>query len=148
LAHQLRSLAAAAHERPHLRLRRQRFAAVYYSSQRLLKARMYSDTMSRIHFWGWQAIIVSAALTLPFGVTQSKEYAELEWPIDIAIAVVWVLFGVNLFATIARRRERHLFVAIWFYIATIVTVALLHIFDNLVVPAGLSSPFYASFCTM
>ena len=112
------------------------FTAVYYSSQRLLKARMFSDGLSRFHFWGWQAIIVSAALTLPFGVTQSKEYAELEWPIDIAIAVVWVAFAVNVFGTIARRRERHLFVAIWFYIATIVTVALLHIFNNLVVPAG------------
>src|SRR6476620_465714 len=113
------------------------FAAVYYSSQRLLKARMFSDTLSRIHFWGWQAIIVSAALTLPFGMTQSKEYAELEWPIDIAIAVMWVVFAVTFFGTIARRRERHLFVAIWFYIATIITVAILHVFNNLVVPAGL-----------
>jgi cytochrome c oxidase cbb3-type subunit I/II len=113
------------------------FAAVYYSSQRLLKARMFSDVLSRIHFWGWQAIIVSAALTLPFGITQSKEYAELEWPIDIAITVVWVVFAVNFFGTIARRRERHLFVAIWFYIATIITVAILHIFNNLVVPVGL-----------
>jgi cytochrome c oxidase cbb3-type subunit I/II len=113
------------------------FTAVYYSSQRLLKARMFSDRLSAFHFWGWQAIIVAAALTLPFGITQSKEYAELEWPIDIAIAVVWVAFGINFFGTIARRRERHLFVAIWFYIATIVTVAILHIFNNLVVPAGL-----------
>jgi cytochrome c oxidase cbb3-type subunit I/II len=112
------------------------FTAVYYSSQRLLKARMFSDGLSRFHFWGWQAIIVAAALTLPFGITQSKEYAELEWPIDIAIAVVWVAFAVNVFGTIARRRERHLFVAIWFYIATIVTVALLHIFNNLVIPSG------------
>ena len=112
------------------------FAAVYYSSQRLLKARMYSDGLSNFHFWGWQAIIVSAALTLPFGISQSKEYAELEWPIDIAIAVVWVAFAVNFFGTIAKRRERHLYVAIWFYIATIVTVAILHIFNNLVIPAG------------
>src|SRR5690606_27712650 len=92
------------------------FAAVYYSSQRLLKARMFNDTLSNIHFWGWQAIIVAAALTLPFGISQSKEYAELEWPVDIAIAVVWVIFAVNFFGTIARRRERHLYVAIWFYI--------------------------------
>src|SRR6188768_2237911 len=113
------------------------FAAIYYSSQRLLKARMWSDRLSAFHFWGWQAIIVSAALTLPFGITQSKEYAELEWPIDIAIAVVWVAFAINFFGTIARRRERHLYVALWFYIATIVTVAILHIFNNLVVPAGL-----------
>ncbi|MGC4094854.1 MAG: cytochrome-c oxidase, cbb3-type subunit I [Polyangiaceae bacterium] len=112
------------------------FAAVYYSSQRLLKARMFSDALSRFHFWGWQAIIVSAALTLPFGITQSKEYAELEWPIDIAIAVVWVTFAVNFFGTIARRRERHIYVAVWFYMATIITVALLHIFNNLAIPAG------------
>jgi len=112
------------------------FAGIYHSSQRLLKARMFSDLLSRIHFWGWQAIIVSAALTLPAGITQSKEYAELEWPIDIAIALVWVIFAVNFFGTIAKRRERHLYVAVWFYIATIITVALLHIFNNLVVPAG------------
>jgi cytochrome c oxidase cbb3-type subunit I/II len=121
------------------------FAAIYYSSQRLLKARMWSDRLSQFHFWGWQAIIVAAALTLPFGITQSKEYAELEWPIDIAIAVVWVAFAVNFFVTIARRRERHLYVAIWFYIATIVTVAILHIFNNLVIPvsAGKSYGIYA-----
>jgi len=113
------------------------FCAIYYSSQRLLKARMFSDLLSKIHFWGWQAIIVAAALTLPLGITQGKEYAELEWPIDIAIAVVWVIFAVNFFGTIAKRRERHLYVALWFYIASIVTVALLHIFNNLVVPAGL-----------
>jgi len=112
------------------------FAAIYYSSQRLLKARMFSDRLSGFHFWGWQAIIVSAALTLPFGITQSKEYAELEWPIDVAIAVVWIAFAVNFFGTIARRRERHLYVAIWFYIATVITVAILHVFNNLVVPAG------------
>jgi len=121
------------------------FAAVYYSSQRLLKARVFSDGLADIHFWGWQAIIVAAALTLPFGISQSKEYAELEWPIDIAIAVVWVLFAVNFFGTIAKRRERHLYVALWFYIATIVTVAILHIFNNLVLPSGLlkSYPIYA-----
>jgi cytochrome c oxidase cbb3-type subunit I/II len=113
------------------------FAAVYHSSQRLLKARMYSDRLSWFHFWGWQAIIVAAAITLPLGITQSREYAELEWPVDIAIAVVWIAFAVNFFATIAKRRERHLYVAIWFYIATIVTVALLHVFNNLAAPAGL-----------
>jgi len=112
------------------------FAAVYYSSQRLLKARMFNDALSKIHFWGWQGIIVAAALTIPFGITQSKEYAELEWPIDLAIAVVWVIFAVNFFGTVAKRRERHIYVAIWFYIATIITVAILHIFNNLVVPAG------------
>jgi cytochrome c oxidase cbb3-type subunit I/II len=112
------------------------FTGAYYSTQRLLKARMFSDGLSRFHFWGWQAIIVAAALTLPLGFTQAKEYAELEWPIDIAIAVVWVAFAVNFFGTIARRRERHLYVAIWFYIASIVTVAVLHIFNNLSLPAG------------
>nr|PZN20525.1 MAG: cytochrome-c oxidase, cbb3-type subunit I [Pseudomonadota bacterium] len=121
------------------------FAAVYYSSQRLLKARMWSDRLSRFHFWGWQAIIVAAAITLPLGITQSKEYAELEWPIDVAIAVVWIAFAINFFGTIAKRRERHIYVAIWFYIATIVTVAILHVFNNLVVPSGLfkSYPLYA-----
>jgi cytochrome c oxidase cbb3-type subunit I/II len=112
------------------------FCGAYYSTQRLLKARMFSDVLSRLHFWGWQSIIVCAALTLPLGFTQGKEYAELEWPIDILIALVWVIFAVNFFGTIARRRERHLYVAIWFYIASIITVAILHIFNNLCVPVG------------
>ena len=112
------------------------FTGIYYSSQRLLKTRMFSDGLSSFHFWGWQAIIVAAAITLPLGFTQAKEYAELEWPIDIAIAVVWVAFAINFFGTLARRRERHIYVAIWFYIASIVTVAVLHIFNNLSVPAG------------
>jgi len=115
------------------------FAAIYYSTQRLCKARMYSDTLSKLHFWGWQLIIVLAALTLPLGISQSKEYAELEWPIDLLIAVVWVgFFGVNFFGTLKRRRERHMYVALWFYIATIVTVAVLHVFNNLWVPVGLA----------
>ncbi len=113
------------------------FTGAYYSTQRLLKARMWSDGLSNFHFWGWQAIIVAAALTLPLGFTQAKEYAELEWPIDLAIAVVWVAFAVNFFMTLIKRRERHIYVAIWFYIASIVTVAILHIFNNLSVPAGL-----------
>ncbi len=122
------------------------FAATYYSTQRLVKARMWSDALSRLHFWGWQLIIVAAALTLPLGITQGKEYAELEWPIDIAIAVVWVgFFGVNFFMTLKHRRERHLYVAIWFYIATIITVAVLHVFNNLVLPVDAlkSIPIYA-----
>lgn len=110
------------------------YAGIYYSLQRLLKARMFSDFLSKFNFWGWQLIIVSAALTLPFGISSSKEYAELEWPIDIAIALVWVAFGVNMIGTILKRRERHLYVAIWFYIATFVTVAILHIFNNLELP--------------
>ncbi len=114
------------------------FTAVYYSTQRLCKTRMFSDVLSRLHFWGWQLIIVCAALTLPSGFTQGKEYAELEWPIDLMIAVVWVgFFGVNFFMTLARRRERHMYVALWFYIATIITVAMLHVFNNLWIPVGL-----------
>ncbi|MGI0105176.1 cytochrome-c oxidase, cbb3-type subunit I [Salinimicrobium sp. TIG7-5_MAKvit] len=113
------------------------FAGVYYSTQRLLKARMYSDILSSINFWGWQLILIGAAITLPLGFTSSKEYAELEWPFDIAIAVVWVVFGWNLIATIFKRRQRHLYVAIWFYIATFVTVAVLHIFNSLAIPVGL-----------
>ena len=113
------------------------FAGVYYSLQRLCKTRMFSDLLSKIHFWGWQLIILSAAITLPLGITTSKEYAELEWPIDIAIALIWVVFGVNMFATILKRRERHLYVAIWFYIATFVTVAMLHIVNSFELPVTL-----------
>jgi len=116
------------------------FAGVYYSLQRLLKARLFSDFLSNLHFWGWQLIIVAAAVTLPLGITTSKEYAELEWPIDIAIALIWVVFGINMIGTILKRRERHLYVAIWFYIATFVTVAVLHIFNSLELPiSGLKS---------
>jgi cytochrome c oxidase cbb3-type subunit I/II len=113
------------------------FMGIYYSTQRLLKARMFSDVLSKIHFWGWQLIILSAAITLPLGITASKEYAELEWPIDIAIALVWVVFGINLFGTIFKRRERHLYVAVWFYIATVLTVAVLHIVNSLAIPVNL-----------
>lgn len=112
------------------------FAGYYYSIQRLLKTRMFSDVMSNINFWGWQLIILAAAISLPLGYTSSKEYAELEWPIDIAIAVIWVVFGINMIMTILRRRERHLYVAIWFYIATFVTVAVLHIFNSLSLPVS------------
>ena len=113
------------------------FAGVYYSLQRLLKARLYSNALSSINFWGWQLIIVAAAITIPLGYTSSKEYAELEWPIDIAIALVWVAFGINMIGTIFKRRQRHLYVAIWFYIATFVTVAVLHIFNSLAYPVSL-----------
>jgi cytochrome c oxidase cbb3-type subunit I/II len=113
------------------------FAGIYHSSQRLLKTRLFSDLLSKLHFWGWQLIIVAAAITLPLGITSGKEYAELEWPIDILIAVVWVIFAVNYFLTLKVRRERHLYVAIWFYIATIITVAVLHIVNSLVIPVDL-----------
>ena len=112
------------------------FMGIYYSLQRLCKARMFSDWLSWFNFWGWQTIIVAAAVTLPLGFTTSKEYAELEWPIKIAITIVWVAFAVNLFGTIVKRREKHMYVAIWFYIATVVTVAVLHITNSMTMPAG------------
>ena len=110
------------------------FMGVYYSLQRLCKTRMFSDTLSKIHFWGWQLIIVSAAVTLLSGYTTGKEYAELEWPIDIAITLIWVVFGINMFGTILKRREQHLYVAIWFFIATWITVAMLHIVNSFEIP--------------
>ena len=113
------------------------YMGVYYSLQRLCKARMFSDKLSKIHFWGWQAIIVAAALTLLAGCTTGKEYAELEWPLDIAITIVWVIFGINMFGTILTRRESHLYVAIWFYIATWVTVAMLHIVNSFELPVSI-----------
>jgi cytochrome c oxidase cbb3-type subunit I/II len=121
------------------------FMGVYYSLQRLCKARMFSDVLSKIHFWGWQAIIVAAAITLLSGYTTGKEYAELEWPVDIAITIIWVLFGINMFGTIIKRRESHLYVAIWFYIATWVTVAMLHIVNSFEIPVSFmkSYSFYA-----
>ncbi|MFZ1728828.1 MAG: cytochrome-c oxidase, cbb3-type subunit I [Bacteroidota bacterium] len=110
------------------------FLGYYYSAQRLLKTRNFSDKLSHIHFWGWQLIIVSAALTLLAGYTSSKEYAELEWPIDIAIALVWVVWGINMIGTILKRREKHMYVAIWFYLSTLITVAVLHIVNSLEMP--------------
>ncbi len=121
------------------------FMGVYYSLQRLCKARMFSDMLSNFHFWGWQLIIVAAAITLPMGITTSKEYAELEWPIDIAIALVWIAFGLNMFGTIIKRREKHMYVAIWFYIATWVTVTVLHVVNSIEIPVSFlkSYPIYA-----
>ncbi|MCM2301371.1 MAG: cytochrome-c oxidase, cbb3-type subunit I, partial [Flavobacteriaceae bacterium] len=112
------------------------FLGIYYSMQRLLKARMFSDTLSKINFWGWQLIIVAAAITLPLGYTSSKEYAELEWPIDLAVVLVWVVLAINMMGTILKRRVQHIYVAIWFYIATVVTVAMLYIFNNLSIPVS------------
>jgi cytochrome c oxidase cbb3-type subunit I/II len=121
------------------------FMGVYYSLQRLCKTRMYSDLLGRLHFWGWQLIIVSAVFTLTTGSTTSKEYAELEWPIDILIAIVWVIFAVNFFGTLAKRREKHIYVAIWFYIATVITIAVLHIVNSIELPVSFlkSYPVYA-----
>lgn len=119
------------------------FMGVYYSLQRLCKTRMWSDTLSKIHFWGWQFIIVCAAATLIFGITSGKEYAELEWPIDIMITLIWVVFGINMFGTILTRRERHLYVAIWFFIATWITVAMLHIVNSIEIPVSLFKSYSA-----
>ncbi len=121
------------------------FCGVYYSLQRLTKARLFSDLLSRIHFWGWQLIIVLAAVSFVFGVTTGKEYAELEWPIDILVAVVWLVFAFNFFATLVKRREKHIYVAIWFYIGTIVTITVLHVVNSLAIPVSLtkSYPVYA-----
>lgn len=117
------------------------YMGVYYSLQRLLKTRMFSNALSNIHFWGWQSIIVMAAVTLPLGITSAKEYAELEWPIDIAIALVWVVFGINMFGTILKRRENHMYVAIWFYIATWITVTVLHIGNNIEIPVSATKSY-------
>ncbi|MBW8358549.1 MAG: cytochrome-c oxidase, cbb3-type subunit I [Weeksellaceae bacterium] len=119
------------------------FAGIYYSLQRLLKARMYSDSLSWIHFWSWQLMIVAVVITFFMGINTSKEYAEHEWPIDILIAVSWIIFGINMFATIAKRRVRHLYVAIWFYIGTWIAVAMLHIFNNLEVPLTFTKSYSA-----
>ncbi|TAG11279.1 MAG: cytochrome-c oxidase, cbb3-type subunit I [Verrucomicrobia bacterium] len=113
------------------------FAGVYYSTQRLCKARMASDFLSRLHFWGWQSIILGAALTLPAGLTRGKEYAELIWPLNIAVVLMWVVFGVNFFWTLIKRNERSLYVSLWFYIATIVTIAMLYIVNHLSLPTSL-----------
>src|SRR5687767_10179138 len=112
------------------------FATSFHVVQRTCQVPLFAPGLARLVFWGWQGVIVLAAVTLPLGYTQGKEYAELEWPIDLLIAVVWVAYAINFFATLSIRRERHMYVAIWFYIATIVTVALLHIFNNLVLPVS------------
>ncbi|MCC7520813.1 MAG: cytochrome-c oxidase, cbb3-type subunit I [Flavobacteriaceae bacterium] len=115
------------------------FLGMYYSMQRLLKTRMFSDFLSRLHFWGWQLIIVLAAVTLPLGISSSKEYAELQWPIDILVVLVWVVMGINMIGTLIKRRQRHIYVAIWFYISTLVTIAMLYIVNNLELPIALTS---------
>ena len=117
------------------------FAGFYYATQRLLKARMWSDALSKFHFFGWQAIIASAAISLPMGWTSGKEYSELIWPIDIAIALVWVAWTVNTVATIMVRRERHLYVAIWFLLATQIGVAMLHVVNSLSIPTSLTHSY-------
>ena len=113
------------------------FAGVYYSTQRLCKCRMASDFLSKVHVWGWQLIIVAAAITLPAGLTRGKEYAELIWPINVAVVLIWVVFTVNVLWTIAKRNEPSLYVALWFYIATLVTVAMLYVVNHLSIPTSL-----------
>lgn len=117
------------------------FAGIYYSVQRTSRVRLFSDAISNFTFWGWQAIIILAAITLPLGYTQGKEYAELEWPIDILIAIVWVAFGINFFGTLWRRKEKHIYVANWFYMALIISVAILHIFNSLAYPVSLMKSY-------
>jgi len=112
------------------------FAGIYYSTQRLCKCRLASDFLSWLHFWGWQAIIVGAAVTLPAGFTRGKEYGELIWPLNVAVALIWIVFAINFFWTLARRNEKSLYVAIWFYIATIVTVALLYVVNHISIPTS------------
>ncbi len=119
------------------------FAGVYYSLPRLCKASMWNKTLSKINFWGWQLIIVLAAVSLLLGITTSNEYAELEWPIDILIAIVWVIFGVNMFGTILTRRVKHIYVSIWFYIATFVAIAMLHIVRSIEIPYSWISSYPA-----
>lgn len=121
------------------------FAGIYYSTQRLCKCRTASDLLSSIHFWGWQLIIVAAAITLPAGFTRGKEYAELIWPINICVVIIWVVFAINFFWTLAKRNEPSLYVALWFYIATIITVAMLYIVNHLSIPTSLthSYPIFA-----
>ncbi|MBC2602021.1 cytochrome-c oxidase, cbb3-type subunit I [Puniceicoccus vermicola] len=121
------------------------FAGVYYSTQRLCRCRLASDLLSKIHFWGWQLIIVGAAISLPIGLTRGKEYAELIWPINICVVLIWVVFAINFFWTLIRRNERSLYVALWFYIATIVTVAMLYIVNHLSIPTSFthSYPIFA-----
>jgi len=117
------------------------FATSYYIVQRTCHARLFSDKLAAFTLWGWNLVIVLAAITLPLGITQSKEYAELEWPIDLLITVVWVAYAVVFFGTIAKRKMPHIFVANWFFAAYIITIALLHIFNNLAIPVTLTKSY-------
>src|SRR4051812_3409642 len=112
------------------------FTTSYYIVQRTCHARLFSDRLAAFTFWGWQVVIVAAAITLPLGITQSKEYAELEWPIDLLIAIVWVAYGIVFFGTIAKRKVKHIYVANWFFAAYIITIAVLHIVNNIAIPVS------------
>jgi cytochrome c oxidase cbb3-type subunit 1 len=117
------------------------FATSYYCVQRTCQARLFSDRLAAFTFWGWTAVIVAAAVTLPLGITQSKEYAELEWPIDLLIAAVWISYGIVFFGTIVKRRIPHIYVANWFFGAFIITIAILHIFNNLSLPVSATKSY-------
>jgi cytochrome c oxidase cbb3-type subunit 1 len=117
------------------------FASSYYIVQRTCHVRLFSDKLANFTFWGWQLVIVLAAITLPLGITQSKEYAELEWPIDILIAVVWVAYAIVFFGTLAARKVKHIYVANWFFAAYIITIAVLHIINNLAIPVSLTKSY-------
>ncbi|WP_409079880.1 cytochrome-c oxidase, cbb3-type subunit I [Pusillimonas sp. SM2304] len=119
------------------------FATSYYVVQRTCQARLFSDKLAAFTFWGWQAVLVAAVITLPLGYTSTKEYAELEWPIDILIALVWIAFAVVFFGTIAKRRVKHIYVANWFFGSYILTIAVLHIFNNLQMPVTLWKSYSA-----
>jgi len=119
------------------------FATSYYVVQRTCHTRIFSDKLAAFTFWGWQLVILSAAITLPLGITSSKEYAELEWPIDILIAVVWVSYAVVFIGTIMKRRVRHIYVANWFFAAFIITVAILHLVNSASLPISLFKSYSA-----
>ena len=117
------------------------FAGIYYSTQRLCRVRMASDLLSKINFWGWQFIILCAAISLPAGFTRGKEYAELIWPINIMVAVIWLIFGANFFWTLGKRNEKSIYVGLWFYIATIVTVTMLYVVNHLSIPTSFTHSY-------
>ena len=119
------------------------FATSYYVVQRTCQTKLFMPKLASFTFWGWQLVILAAAVSLPLGFTQSKEYAELEWPIDLLIAVVWVSYAVVFFGTIAQRKVKHIYVANWFFGAFILTVALLHIVNSAAIPAGLMKSYSA-----
>jgi len=117
------------------------FATSYYIVQRTCRTRLFSDTLASFTFWGWQLIIVAAAITLPLGMTSAKEYAELEWPIDILVALVWVAYVVNFLGTVAIRKESHIYVANWFFAAFMIMIAILYIGNNLEIPVSLTKSY-------
>ncbi len=119
------------------------FACSYHVVQRTCQTRLFAPKLALFTFWGWQLVILAAAITLPLGYTQGKEYAELEWPIDLLIAVVWVSYAIVFFGTIGMRKVRHIYVANWFFGAFIIAVALLHIVNSAAIPAGLFKSYSA-----